>query len=286
MSNIYKDKITIIKSSSGWVGFDFIGIWQYRDLIYLLVRRDFISAYKQTILGPIWFVLQPLFLTLVFAIIFGKIAQIPTDGLPPLLFYNSALIIWSYFSSCFSANSNTFLANAGTYQKVYYPRLINPLSNCISSLFGFSIQLFFFFGYFLIYTFIIPTPEPFTLTGVFLLFPLLILLTGTLGLGLGLWMSVLTAKYRDFSQITGFLTQAMMYLTPIIYPLSEIPSDYRFWISLNPMVPVVEAFRFGLLGKGSFSPLHLSYSVVIALFLFFSGMYLFKKTERRVVDYL
>jgi lipopolysaccharide transport system permease protein len=282
----HQDKITTIQPSSGWTGFDFAGIWQFRDLIFLLVRRDFFAAYKQTILGPAWFVLQPLFLTVVFTIIFGKIAQIPTEGLPPLLFYNSALIIWSYFSSCFSANSNTFLANAGTYQKVYYPRLINPLANCISNLFGFSLQILFFFCYFLIYTFLIPTTEPFALTAVFLLFPLLIVLTGALGLGLGLWMSVLTAKYRDFSQIIGFLTQAMMYMTPVIYPLSEIPSDYRFWISLNPMVPVVEAFRFGLLGKGSFSPLHLGYSVVITLFILFSGMYIFKKTEKRVVDYL
>lgn len=279
-------KITTIEPSSGWTGFDFVGIWQYRDLVFLLVRRDFVATYKQTILGPAWFVLQPLFLTIVFTVIFGKIAKIPTEGLPPLLFYNSALIIWSYFSSCFSGNSNTFLTNAGTYQKVYYPRLINPITNCISGLFGFTIQFIFFIGYFLTYTFLIPTPEPFSITWVILTFPLLILLTGALGLGLGLWMSVLTAKYRDFSQIIGFLTQAMMYMTPIIYPLSEIPSNYRFWISLNPMVPIVETFRFGLLGKGSFSPIHLGYSASITLILLLSGMYLFKRTEKRVVDYL
>lgn len=286
MKNIPKNRITTLEPTSGWTGFDFVGVWQYRDLIYLLVRRDFLATYKQTILGPTWFVLQPLFLTIVFIVIFGKIAKIPTEGLPPLLFYNSALIIWSYFSACFSANSNTFLANAGTYQKVYYPRLINPICNCISGLFGFFIQLIFFIGYFLIYTFFIPTSEPFSITWVILTFPFLIILTGALGLGLGLWMSVLTAKYRDFSQITGFLTQGMMYLTPIIYPFSEIPNSYRFLISLNPMVPIVETFRFGFLGKGSFSPLHLGYSAVIALILLLSGIYIFRKTEKRVVDYL
>ncbi len=286
MKSIEKNKITIIKPSTGWLGFDFASIWQYRDLLFLLVKRDFVSAYKQTILGPAWFVLQPLFLTIIFTLIFGKFAQIPTEGLPPLLFYNSGLIIWSYFSSCFSGNASTFTTNAGTYQKVYYPRLINPLANCISGLLGFLIQLIFFIAYFLIYKFLLPISEPFTITWPVLLLPLLVILSSLLGLGLGLWMSVLTAKYRDFNQIIGFLVQGMMYLTPIIYPLSEIPDKYRFWISLNPMAPVVETFRFGLLSKGSFSPLHLLYSAIIALLILLSGMYLFKKTERRVVDYL
>lgn len=279
-------KLTVIRPSSGWTGFNFKELWQFRDLLYLLVKRDFITQYKQTILGPAWFVLQPLFLTVVFTVVFGKFAQIPTDGLPPLLFYNSALIIWSYFSTCFSGNANTFMVNAGTYQKVYYPRLINPIANCISGLVGFLIQILFFGGYFLIYKFIVPTAEPFFITWVVLILPFMIALSATLGLGLGLWMSVITAKYRDFSQIIGFLTQSMMYTTPVIYPLSEVPDNYRFWISLNPMVPVVETFRYGLLGKGSFSPIHLSYSVVIASLLLLSGMYFFKRTEKRVVDYL
>ena len=218
--------------------------------------------------------------------IFGKFAQIPTEGLPPLLFYNSGLIIWSYFSSCFTGNASTFTANAGIYQKVYYPRLINPLANCTSALFGFSIQAVFFLGYFCIYKFLIPTEEFFSMTWAMLLLPILIPLVASLGLGMGLWMSVLTAKYRDFNQITGFLAQALMYATPIIYPLSEIPEKYRFWASLNPMAPVVETFRFALLGKGSFSAPHLIYSGIVALCILLSGMYFFKRTERRVVDYL
>ncbi len=251
-----------------------------------MVRRDFLAQYKQTILGPAWFVLQPLFLTIVFTLIFGTFAQIPTEGLPPLLFYNSGLIIWSYFISCFTGNASTFLANAGIYQKVYYPRLINPLANCISGLFGFSIQALFFLGYFLVYKFFVPVTEPFGMTWAIALLPILIPLVACLGLGLGLWMSVLTAKYRDFGQITGFLGQALMYATPIIYPLSEIPEDYRFWASLNPMASVVETFRYGLLGKGSFSAYLLLYSCVVAVVLLLSGMYLFKRTEKRVVDYL
>ena len=283
---MYQDKITTLKPSAGWTGFDFAGIWQYRDLLYLLVRRDFLAQYKQTILGPAWFVFQPLFLTVVFTLIFGKFAQIPTEGLPPLLFYNSGLIIWSYFSSCFTGNASVFTANAGIYEKVYYPRLINPLANCTSALFGFSIQAVFFLGYFCIYKFLIPTEEFFTMTWAMLLLPVLIPLVASLGLGMGLWMSVLTAKYRDFNQITGFLAQALMYATPIIYPLSEVPESYRFWASLNPMAPVVESFRFALLGKGSFSAPHLIYSGIVALCILLSGMYFFKRTERRVVDYL
>ena len=286
MKVINQNKITTLQPSSGWTGFDFQGIWQYRDLLYLLVRRDFVSQYKQTILGPAWFVLQPLFLTIVFTLIFGKFAQIPTEGLPPLLFYNSGLIIWSYFSSCFTGNASTFTANAGIYQKVYYPRLINPIANCISALFGFSIQALFFLGYFCLYKFLIPTDEFFTMTWVLLLLPLLIVLVAFLALGMGLWMSVLTAKYRDFNQITGFLAQALMYATPIIYPLSEVPDQYRFWASLNPMASVVEAFRYALLGKGSFSLSYLIYSGILAIFILLSGMYFFKRTEKRVVDYL
>ena len=278
--------VTCLKPTSGWTGFDFIGIWKYRDLLYLLVRRDFLASYKQTILGPAWFVLQPLFLTVVFTIIFGNFAQIPTEGLPPLLFYNSGLIIWSYFSNCFSANASTFSTNAGIYQKVYYPRLINPLANCISGLFGFFIQAVFFIGYFLIYKFFIHVPEPFGMTWAMVLIPILIPLVALLGLGLGLWMSVLTAKYRDFNQITGFLVQALMYATPIIYPFSQIPEKYIFWASLNPMVSVVETFRFALLGKGSWMPLHLLYAIILTLAILLSGMYMFKRTERKVVDYL
>ncbi len=278
--------VTCIQPSSGWTGFDFIGIWKYRDLLYLLVRRDFLASYKQTILGPAWFVLQPLFLTVVFTIIFGNFAQIPTEGLPPLLFYNSGLIIWSYFSNCFSGNASTFSANAGIYQKVYYPRLINPLANCISSLFGFFIQAVFFIGYFLIYKFFIHVPEPFAMTWAMVLIPILIPIVALLGLGLGLWMSVLTAKYRDFNQITGFLVQALMYATPIIYPFSQIPENYRFWASLNPMVSVVETFRLALLGKGSWMPLHLLYVIIFTSVVLLSGMYMFKRTERKVVDYL
>ena len=270
----------------GWTGFDFAEIWKYRDLLFLLVRRDFVSQYKQTILGPTWYVLQPLFLTVVFTLIFGTFAKIPTEGLPPLLFYNSGLIIWSYFSACFTGNSATFISNAGTYQKVYYPRLINPLANCISALIGFSIQAFFFLVYFCLYKFCIPMTSHFEMTWTVVILPILIPLVASLGLGFGLWMSVLTAKYRDFSQIIGFLAQALMYATPIIYPLSEVPEKYRFWVSLNPMTPVVETFRFALLGKGTFIPQSLLYSICIALLILISGMYFFKRTERRVVDYL
>ncbi len=281
-----KNQLTIIKSSSRWTGFDFAGIWQYRDLLFLLVRRDFVAQYKQTILGPAWFVLHPLFLTIIFSFIFGEFAQIPTESLPPLLFYNSGLIIWSYFSACFTGNSSTFIVNASTYQKVYYPRLINPLANCISGLFGFSIQGVFFLGYFCLYKFFIPSTAHFEMSYLVFILPFLLLLVASLGLGLGLWMTVLTAKYRDFSQITGFIAQGLMYATPIIYPLSEVPDQYRFWASLNPMASVVEAFRYALLGKGSFSPSLLLYSTCFAVFVLLTGMYLFKHTEKRVVDYL
>jgi lipopolysaccharide transport system permease protein len=203
-----------------------------------------------------------------------------------LLFYNSGLIIWAYFSGCFTGNANTFVANAGIYGKVYYPRLINPLANCISGLLGFSIQITFFIAYYFIYKFLIPTPEPFGFTWFVVILPLFIPLTAALGLGLGLWMSVLTAKYRDFCQITGFLAQALMYATPIIYPFSQIPPKYQLIASLNPMVSIVEGFRFGLLGKGSLLPGQIIYSISFAVIILLSGMYFFKRTEKRVIDYL
>lgn len=233
-----------------------------------------------------WCVLQPLFLTLVFSLVFGNFANISTESLPPLLFYNSGLLLWNFFSICFNSNSSIFLTQANIYQKVYYPRLIDPIANCFSGLCSLAIQSLFFCGYFLTYKFFISGSEDFGNTWVIIIVPIIIFVSALLGLGLGLWMSVLTAKYRDLRHLSAFFLQSLMYASPIIFPISQIPVKFQKIAMLNPLAPLIEAFRFALLGKGYFEPVYLLYSILVSLLIFLSSIFVFQKVEKRVVDYV
>jgi lipopolysaccharide transport system permease protein len=256
-------------------------LWDHRDLIFLFVRRDFISVYKQTILGPLWYLIQPLFTTVIFVIVFGNIAKISTDGNPQILFYMSGLIFWNYFADCLNKTSNTFLNNAHIFGKVYFPRLSVPISIIITNLITFSIQfgllLIFYFYYFTNHARLQPNPY-------LLLLPVLIISTGLLGLGTGIIISSLTTKYRDLKFLLTFALQLMMYATPVIYPLSTIPAKYQIFLLINPMTAIIETFRYALLGSGSINLLNLGYSILFTILALFLGIIIFNRVEKNFMD--
>lgn len=261
--------------------FNFKEIWQYRDLLIMFVRRDFVSMYKQTILGPLWFFIQPIISSFVFYIIFNRVANISTDGMPPYLFYLAGLTAWNYFSTCLNSTSNVFVGNAGIFGKVYFPRLITPLSIVISNLIKFAMQ-FAIFMLFYLYFYLQGAHIQFTIYAW--LFPLLLLLMGGLGLGMGIIVSALTTKYRDLTFLVGFGVQLFMYATPVIYPLSQIPEKYHVYIMLNPMTGVIETFRLAFLGVGIMNWTALWYSLVVMFVLLIIGIVLFNKTEKNFMD--
>jgi lipopolysaccharide transport system permease protein len=256
-------------------------LWRYRDLIFLFVHRDFVAQYKQTILGPAWHFIQPLLTTIVFTIIFGKIAGLSTDGLPPFLFYMAGTVIWQYFAMVLTDTAGTFLTNANIFGKVYFPRLAIPISTLISKLIAFAIQ-FIFFLLFILY---------FGLNGAaihpnlwVLATPVLLLMMAMLGLGLGVIVSAVTTRYRDLHIVVGFGVQLLMYMTPVIYPLSSLPERYQLWMMANPIAPIVETFRYAYLGAGTVSLINLTYSFVVIFLIFIGGVMLFNKTERTFMD--
>jgi lipopolysaccharide transport system permease protein len=255
--------------------------WEYRDLLWLLVRRDFVAFYKQTILGPLWFFLQPLFVTLIYTLVFGKIAGISTDGLPGPLFYMAGVTLWNYFSDCITKTSTVFRDNAGIFGKVYFPRLIMPLSIIISNLVRFGVQLLLFFGFMAYFYF---TGTAIHLNVYALLFPVLIILIAAMGLGSGMIISALTTKYRDLAFLVTFGMQLLMYATTVIYPLSSAPAKYKWLIVANPITAIIETFRYGFLGHGSFSWEMLGYSTVFAMVVLTAGTMIFTKVERNFVD--
>ncbi len=272
---------SVIRPVSGWFDIHLSEIWRYRDLIMLFVRRDFVSIYKQTILGPVWFLLQPIFTTVVFTIIFGRIAKIPTDGLPQPLFYMAGVVAWSYFSGCLSKTSGTFVGNAAIFGKVYFPRLTVPISNVISSLISFAIQLalfLFFLGYYA------ASGAQVGVTPFVVLFPLLLLQMAALGLGFGIIVSSLTTKYRDLTHLVGFGVQLWMYATPVVYPISRIPSKWQWIVSVNPIAPVIEAFRYIFLGAGTVDPWQMALSVTMTLLILLIGIVLFSRIEKSFMD--
>ena len=256
-------------------------VWRYRDLLLMFVKRDFVSFYKQTILGPVWFFLQPLFTTIIFTFIFGNLAGLSTDGLPQPLFYLAGVTAWNYFSECLTKTSTVFKDNANIFGKVYFPRLIMPLSIVTSNLVRFGVQMLLFIGMMIYYA---ATGGQFHLTWAVFLFPLLILLMGLLGLGLGLIITAMTTKYRDLSFLVVFGVQLLMYMTTVIYPLSAAPAKYRYWIELNPMTPIIETFRLGFLGQGSVTAWSLGYSALTTLVILLAGVIIFNRTERTFVD--
>ena len=256
-------------------------LWRYRDLVMLFVRRDFVAVYKQTILGPLWFLIQPLLTTIIFTVIFGNIAKLPTDGLPQFLFYMSGTVIWTYFADCMTNTSNTFVNNSALFGKVYFPRLAVPVAMLISSLITFGIQ----FALFLVFV------GFFALRGTVLhpnwwiaFSPVLILMMAGLGLGFGIIISSLTTKYRDLRFLVQFGVQLLMYATPVIYPASSIPARYQMLIQANPMTSIVEAFRYAFLGAGSVNPMGLLYSFCFMLVVVTIGTVIFNRVEATFMD--
>jgi lipopolysaccharide transport system permease protein len=256
-------------------------IWRYRDLLVLFAKRDIAVLYKQTILGPLWFFIQPLLTTLMFLLVFNKIAGISTDGIPPLVFYMAGVTVWNYFSDCLRLTSDTFTKNASIFGKVYFPRVVIPLSIIISNLIKFIIQFCLFiavYGYFYIN---INSLRP---NSSILLLPFYIVIVAFLALSFGLMISALTTKYRDLTFLIQFGIQLAMYVTPVIYPLSKIPEKYKIYILLNPVSSVMEAFKYSFTGEGFFSLSWLTYSLVFALISFALSLAVFNRIEKTFMD--
>lgn len=256
-------------------------LWQYRDLIMLFVNRDFVSKFKQTILGPLWFVIQPLLTTIMFTIIFGNIAGLSTSGIPKMLFYMSGVVGWTYFSTCLNDTSQTFIKNASIFGKVYFPRLALPISIVISNLVSFVIQ-FVFLCCFVVYFMLIGTPLSLNMNILWI--PFLVVLMAGLGLGFGIIISSLTTKYRDLTHLVTFGVTLWMYATPIIYPLSGIPEKYRMFVMANPMTPVIETFKSAILGVGEINYASLLYSFIFTVVLLAVGIIIFNKVEKTFMD--
>jgi lipopolysaccharide transport system permease protein len=277
-----KDHWTIvIKPQSNWYKIDLKEVWNYRDLIMLFVKRDFVSQYKQTILGPLWLIIQPLLSVLVFSVIFGVLAKLPTHGVPRLLFYLSAFVPWTYFSDCFSKNSSTFMSNASIFGKVYFPRLVKPVSVTISNLYKFGIQLILFFViYFVFFVHGFNGTPRLSI----LLIPFLVLFPALYGLALGIIVSSLTTKYRDLNFITGVLIQVFMYASSIVFSIIDVSPNLYAYLKWNPLVWIMEAFRYSLVGVGVWSWSGLAYSLVVLIFLLVIALLVFKKTENNFID--
>jgi lipopolysaccharide transport system permease protein len=273
--------IEVIEPRTHFLDLRLKDVWRYRDLLMLFVRRDFVATYKQTILGPVWFFLQPLLTTLTFTLIFGKIAGISTDGLPKVLFYLAGITLWNYFSECLNRTATILKDNAPIFGKVYFPRLVMPLSVIVSNLVKLAIQFVLFlcfWGYFWVTS---PAVHP---NGLIVLFPLLIVIMGGLGLGFGLIITAMTTKYRDLIFLLTFGVQLLMYATPIIYPLSTIKSKYHWLFQANPMTSIIETFRYSFLGTGTFSLMMLGYSFLFMFVVMFFGVIIFNRVERSFMD--
>ena len=256
-------------------------VWHYRDLMFMFVKRDFVTFYKQTILGPLWFFVQPLLTTIMYVIVFGNIAKISTDGLPMMVFYLCGITFWNYFSECFSKTASVFKDNASIFGKVYFPRLVMPLSIVVSNLIKLSIQFFLFIVVLLWYKFQGANVHP---NMYILLTPYLIILMAIIALGAGMIISSLTTKYKDLIFLITFGIQLLMYATPVIYPLSTLPAKYAFIIKANPLSAVIETLRFAFTGSGTFSWMHLGYSSVFAFVLLAIGAIIFNKVEKTFMD--
>ncbi len=276
-----EDWTLVIKPEKGLLDVDIKGIWRYRDLWYMYVKRDIVTVYKQTILGPLWFFIQPIFTTAMYMFVFGGLAGISTDGVPQPLFYLSGIMLWNYFSECFNGASNTFTANAGIFGKVYFPRLVVPLASLTSNLIKMLIQLLLFI---VVYVYYVAIGGPVSINAAALLFPVLVFMLAFHALSWGLIVSSLTSKYRDLRYLVGFGLQLFMYATPIIYPLSAAGDKFRWALELNPLTPIFEAFKFGVLGSGSLSWGGLLYSFVFMVVMLFFSIIIFNRVERNFMD--
>ncbi|MBO4874570.1 MAG: ABC transporter permease [Bacteroidales bacterium] len=276
-----EEKYTEITPNNRLLNFNFKELYAYKDLIAMYVKRDIVTMYKQTILGPLWFVIQPILTTVMFMFVFGNLAGISTDGIPGPLFYFSGIILWNYFSTCLNATSHTFTSNQNVFGKVYFPRLVVPISVTISNLVKFFIQFGIFLIIYIVYAFkgagVAPNWYAF-------LFPLLVVMSAGLALGFGIIFSSMTTKYRDLTFLLQFGVQLWMYATPVIYPLSTMPADKQWIFQLNPMTSIIETFKYGAIGQGTFSWLWLAYSFGFMLLMLFMGIMIFNKVEKDFMD--
>lgn len=277
-----------IKPHDKLLSVDFKELWRYRDLCSLFIRKNIVVQYKQTILGPLWYLIQPMLTVVMFMVVFGGIAGIPTDGVPQPLFYLGGICLWQYFSDCLNATSNTFVSNAGIFGKVYFPRLIMPISSVLSNLLRFGIQFGLFIVVYVIYAFVGCSAHPNLYA---LLFPLLVLMMAGLSLGFGIIISSMTTKYHDLQVLFGFIVQLWMYATPIVYPLSKVVGkqvmgmDLYTIMALNPVTPVIETFKYGFLNAGDFIGWGwLSYSLVFMVLLLGFGIVVFNKVQKSFMD--
>jgi len=274
---------TIIRANQPWWRVPLGEIADYRDLLLLLVKRDLTAIYKQTILGPLWFIIQPLVTTVVFTIIFGKVANVSTDGVPHLIFYMCGTVLWNYFQGCMTQSANSLVGNANIMSKVYFPRLIIPISGVFTNLAHFLLNLIMFFGFYAYFLFFVQSPlRP---NPLLIWFPLLVLQCALIGLGVGLWVAALTTRYQDLRFALTFLTQIWMYATPIVYPASLIVSPtYRLLLWMNPMSFVVECARLMFTGSGTVTMASFVISVSMTLLLLVSGLLVFNRVQRTFVD--
>jgi lipopolysaccharide transport system permease protein len=279
-----EDWLFEIKPKSNFFELNFKEIWQYRDLLFLFVKRDIVTVYKQTILGPLWYLIQPLFTSIIFTLLFNNVAGITTGTIPPFLFNLAGITVWNYFTSCLNDTSDTFKKNTSLFGKVYFPRVIMPISIVISNLLKFLIQFLIFIAFYIFY-FI--KGVTLSVNEYIFLFPILILMMGILGLGLGMIISSLVTKYRDFSYLVSFGVQLLMYISAVMYPIelivTKIPS-YSWVVKCNPLAYVIESARFMLLNVGDITFLGLAYTFVVTVFVFFIGLLIFNKTEKSFID--
>ena len=286
--------VSHIEPRKKWLDVDLKGLWRYRDLYYMNVKRDLITQYKQTIMGPLWYLIQPMLTTIMYMFVFGGLAGISTDGVPQPLFYLCGVCLWTYFSSCFTSCSNVFSANQGVFGKVYFPRLVVPLSSVTSNLIKFAIQVGMFLAvylYYLIakdYTPSLGFVEAYGAvlgTIVTILLPLLLVfMVGMHAMSWGLIITSLTTKYRDLNMLIAFGVQLLMYATPVIYPLSFAPVQYRVFLNANPLTPIFEAFKYTFVGAGTFDVVSLGYSFITLCIVMFFAVILFNRTEQRFMD--
>jgi lipopolysaccharide transport system permease protein len=276
--------VEVIEPKAAMLDFKLKEIWRYRNLLQMLVIRDIVSVYRQTVLGPIWFMVQPIMTTVVYTIIFGRFAGLSSDGQPRLLFYLSGIIIWNYFSECFLKTSTVLKTNQSMFKKIYFPRLIMPLSIIASTFFRFLIQ-YLMFIIFLVND-IMSGDSSVKPNAYMLLTPVLLVIMAGISLGVGMLFSALTIRYRDLVFIVNFGVSLLMFATPIIYPISSIPEQYKIYAELNPLTPIVECFRYAYLGSGTFSPASLGYSVLSMFGLLFIGLIVFNRIQRTFIDFI
>lgn len=271
-----------IEPKKKWLDVDIKGLWNYRDLYRMYIKRDIITQYKQTILGPAWFLIQPIFTTVMYMFVFGGLAGISTDGIPQPLFYMAGITLWNYFQACFTSCSNVFAANQGVFGKVYFPRLVVPLSSITSNLFKMLIQLLMFILIYAYYIFADKFSFSFSLS--FLLAPVLIIMVGLHAMSWGLIITSMTTKYRDLKMLIAFGVQLLMYVTPVIYPLSFAPARYQVYLNINPLSPIFEAFKYSCFGVGTFSLSGILYSAIFLCITMFFAVIIFNRTEQRFMD--